>query len=191
MSPTPDPAEPVVEGKPGNEPEDLTGSALRLRIRQQELLAELGGLGSATHELRRPSQSRRAHDGRRLECRILQNLGVHCGRQAFACSRRRRLEQRCGWQRDSPIFGRMVVSGEFGGDWILRRPVGCVLITCGSSSTLVRSLRGQSLWLPKPDILAISASESFCRQNVSVILLRRGGRSGSNPQACAACSIIR
>src|SRR6201985_2429047 len=44
MSPTPDPAEPVVEGKPGNEPEDLTGRALRLRIRQQELLAELGVL---------------------------------------------------------------------------------------------------------------------------------------------------
>ena len=44
MSPTPDTDEPVVEGKPGNEPEDLTGRALRLRIRQQELLAELGVL---------------------------------------------------------------------------------------------------------------------------------------------------
>src|ERR1700680_4910686 len=44
MSPTPDADEPVVEGKPGNEPEDLTGRALRLRIRQQELLAELGVL---------------------------------------------------------------------------------------------------------------------------------------------------
>ena len=44
MSPTPDADEPVVEAKPGNEPEDLTGRALRLRIRQQELLAELGVL---------------------------------------------------------------------------------------------------------------------------------------------------
>jgi two-component sensor histidine kinase len=44
MSPTPDTDEPVVEAKPGNEPEDLTGRALRLRIRQQELLAELGVL---------------------------------------------------------------------------------------------------------------------------------------------------
>src|ERR1700692_1602020 len=44
MSPTPDTDEPVVEGKPGNEPEDLTGRALRLRIRQQELRAELGFL---------------------------------------------------------------------------------------------------------------------------------------------------
>src|SRR5579863_6438845 len=44
MSPTPDAAEPVVEGKPGNEPGDLTGRALQLRIRQQELLAELGVL---------------------------------------------------------------------------------------------------------------------------------------------------
>jgi two-component sensor histidine kinase len=33
-----------VERKPGNAPEDLTGRALRLRIRQQELLAELGVL---------------------------------------------------------------------------------------------------------------------------------------------------
>jgi two-component sensor histidine kinase len=44
MNPKSDPDEPVVEGKPGNEPEDLTGRALRLRIRQQELLAELGVL---------------------------------------------------------------------------------------------------------------------------------------------------
>src|SRR5579859_6892357 len=44
MSPTPDTDEPVVEGKPGDKPEDLTGRALRLRIRQQELLAELGVL---------------------------------------------------------------------------------------------------------------------------------------------------
>jgi two-component sensor histidine kinase len=41
---TPDTDEPVVEDKPGNESEDLTGRALRLRIRQQELLAELGVL---------------------------------------------------------------------------------------------------------------------------------------------------
>jgi two-component sensor histidine kinase len=40
----PDIDEPVVEPKPGNEPGDLTGRALRLRIRQQELLAELGVL---------------------------------------------------------------------------------------------------------------------------------------------------
>jgi len=44
MSPTRDADEPVVEGKPGTGPEDLTGRALRLRIRQQELLAELGVL---------------------------------------------------------------------------------------------------------------------------------------------------
>src|SRR5579863_8050291 len=44
MSPIPDTGESVVEGKPGNEPEDLSGRALRQRIRQQELLAELGVL---------------------------------------------------------------------------------------------------------------------------------------------------
>ena len=42
---TPATGEPVVEEKPGNEPEEgLTSRALRLRIRQQELLAELGVL---------------------------------------------------------------------------------------------------------------------------------------------------
>lgn len=44
-SATPGPGGSVVEGKPGNEPEeDLTSRALRQRIRQQELLAELGVL---------------------------------------------------------------------------------------------------------------------------------------------------
>ena len=43
MSSTAD-GEPLVEGKPVKEPEDLTGRVLRLRIRQQELLAELGVL---------------------------------------------------------------------------------------------------------------------------------------------------
>ncbi len=44
MGQTPDTDKPVVEAKPGNQPEDLTGRALQLRIRQQELLAELGVL---------------------------------------------------------------------------------------------------------------------------------------------------
>src|SRR3984893_16427191 len=40
-----DDVEPIVEPQPQNEPpEDLTGRALRLRIRQQELLAGLGVL---------------------------------------------------------------------------------------------------------------------------------------------------
>ena len=37
-------ADPVVERKPGAETEDLTGRALRMRLRQQQLLAELGVL---------------------------------------------------------------------------------------------------------------------------------------------------
>jgi two-component sensor histidine kinase len=45
MSPPPDDKEPVVErSTSGNQPDDLTGRALRQRIRQQELLAELGVL---------------------------------------------------------------------------------------------------------------------------------------------------
>ena len=44
MSPIAAKDEPVVEGKSSNEREELTGRALRLRIRQQELLAELGVL---------------------------------------------------------------------------------------------------------------------------------------------------
>src|SRR5271165_38454 len=45
MTPSPGDKKPVVESKPSDSPsEDLTGRALRLRIRQQELLAELGVL---------------------------------------------------------------------------------------------------------------------------------------------------
>ncbi len=45
MSQTPDHREPVVElSTSDNQPDDLTGRALRQRIRQQELLAELGVL---------------------------------------------------------------------------------------------------------------------------------------------------
>jgi two-component sensor histidine kinase len=41
---TPDPAKPVVEPAPGGPTDDLTGRALRQRIQQQRLLAELGVL---------------------------------------------------------------------------------------------------------------------------------------------------
>ncbi|HEX3342368.1 MAG TPA: histidine kinase dimerization/phosphoacceptor domain -containing protein [Pseudolabrys sp.] len=44
MSSSSDHKPPVVERSPGEEPDDLTGRALRLRIRQQELLAQLGVL---------------------------------------------------------------------------------------------------------------------------------------------------
>jgi hypothetical protein len=45
MSPASDPANPVVERKSGdNQSADLTERSLRLRIRQQETLAELGVL---------------------------------------------------------------------------------------------------------------------------------------------------
>jgi two-component sensor histidine kinase len=44
MSSSSDQKPPVVERSPGEEPDDLTGRSLRLRIRQQELLAQLGVL---------------------------------------------------------------------------------------------------------------------------------------------------
>ena len=44
MSPSSEPKEPVVEQPGDGQSDDLTGRALRLRIRQQELLAELGVL---------------------------------------------------------------------------------------------------------------------------------------------------
>jgi two-component sensor histidine kinase len=45
MEMSPDPSKPLVESPPGDgEPSDLTGRALHQRIRQQELLAELGVL---------------------------------------------------------------------------------------------------------------------------------------------------
>jgi two-component sensor histidine kinase len=42
MNASSDATGPVVEESPGGQPDDLTGQALRLRIRQQQLLAELG-----------------------------------------------------------------------------------------------------------------------------------------------------
>jgi hypothetical protein len=39
--------------------------------------------------------------------------------------------------------------------------------------------------------LSAASQRTVSCQNVSVILLRRGGRSGSNPQVRAVCSIIR
>ena len=44
MSPSSEPKEPVVEQPGDGQADGLTGRALRLRIRQQELLAELGVL---------------------------------------------------------------------------------------------------------------------------------------------------
>src|ERR1700692_1466756 len=77
MSPTPDTDEPVVEGKPGNQPDDLTGRALRLRIRQQELLAELGVLalqgtnfiGMLNHTARMTAEGLRAE-----YCKVLEYI---------------------------------------------------------------------------------------------------------------------
>jgi sarcosine oxidase len=45
--------------------------------------------------------------------------------------------------------------------------------------------------LPTDLRLSVASQRSVSCQNVSVTLLRRGGRSGSNPQARAVCSIIR
>ena len=62
------PGEPVVERKPDDIEDDLTGRALRLRIRQQELLAELGVLalqgtnflGMLNHTVRMTAEGLRA-----------------------------------------------------------------------------------------------------------------------------------
>src|SRR5665213_2670387 len=81
MSSSTDQNTPVVEQAPGDShPDTLTSRALRLRIRQQELLAELGVLalqgtsfiGMLQH---RPHNSRRARGG------ILQSIGIYTGRE--------------------------------------------------------------------------------------------------------------
>src|SRR6187399_1072011 len=78
MNTSSDQGEPVVEPKPDNDiPEDLTGRALHLRIRQQELLAELGVLalqgtnfiGMLNHTARMTAEGLRAE-----YCKVLEYI---------------------------------------------------------------------------------------------------------------------
>lgn len=78
MNTSSDRGEPVIEPKPDNDaPEDLTGRALRLRIRQQELLAELGVLalqgtnfiGMLNHTARMTAEGLRAE-----YCKVLEYI---------------------------------------------------------------------------------------------------------------------
>jgi hypothetical protein len=66
---TPATGEPVVEEKPGNEAEeDLTSRALRLRIRQQELHAELGVLALQRTSFTEMPRAHGADDRRGTGC---------------------------------------------------------------------------------------------------------------------------
>ena len=69
--------DPVVEGSPERETDDLTGRALRLRIRQQELLAELGVLalqGTSFAEILNHT-ARITAEGLRAEyCKVMEYL---------------------------------------------------------------------------------------------------------------------
>ena len=78
MSASIDPRKPIVEGKPGDsDSDDLTSRALRLRIRQQELLAELGVLalqgtsfmGMLDHTARMTAEGLRAE-----YCKVLEYI---------------------------------------------------------------------------------------------------------------------
>jgi two-component sensor histidine kinase len=78
MSSPSDQGEPLIERKPGNEsPEDLTGQALRLRIRQQELLAELGVLalqGTGFIDLLAHTAQKTAEGLRAEYCKVLEYI---------------------------------------------------------------------------------------------------------------------
>ncbi|TPQ33611.1 histidine kinase [Bradyrhizobium guangdongense] len=102
---TPATGEPVVEEKPGNEPEEgLTSRALRLRIRQQELLAELGVLA-----LQRTSfadmlnhTARMTAEGLRAEfCKIMEYIPAE-----------KRLLVRAGIGWDEGVVGKATVGAD-------------------------------------------------------------------------------
>ena len=78
MNPSPDTDKPIIEASPkGSDQPDLTGRALRLRIRQQEILAELGVLalqGASFAELLNQT-ARLTAEGLEVEfCKVMEYL---------------------------------------------------------------------------------------------------------------------
>ena len=80
MSPSSDDKEPVVEPAPSDDPvDDLTGRALRLRIRQQELLAELGVLalqGTSFIDMLNHTAQMTAEGLRAEYCKVLEYISA-------------------------------------------------------------------------------------------------------------------
>ena len=77
MSPANDSERPVVEAAPGEDKPDLTLRALRLRIRQQEILAELGviALQGASFDKLLEETARLTAEGLRAEfCKVLEHI---------------------------------------------------------------------------------------------------------------------
>jgi GAF domain-containing protein len=78
MSSSPDAGAPLIEQKPGSRnAEELTGRALRLRIRQQELLAELGVLalqGTSFSELLDHTARKTAEGLGAQYCKVLEYI---------------------------------------------------------------------------------------------------------------------
>ena len=104
---TPATGEPFVEGKPGNEPgEGLTSRTLRLRIRQQELLAELGVLalqGTSLTEML-DHTARKVAEGLGAEfCKILEYIPAE-----------KRLLVRAGVGWGDGVVGKATVGADLG-----------------------------------------------------------------------------
>ena len=79
MSPATAQVASVVELKPGDtQPADITERSLRMRIRQQEILAELGSSPSRAPSLSLCLTIPRA-DGRGAGCEVQQSVGIHPG----------------------------------------------------------------------------------------------------------------
>jgi len=77
MCPSSDGSTPVVESKPASDPPDLTLRALRQRIRQQEILAELGviALQGATFDTLLTETARLTAEALRVEfCKVLEHV---------------------------------------------------------------------------------------------------------------------
>ena len=77
MSPANDAGPPVVETAPGEDHPDITLRSLRLRIRQQEILAELGviALQGASFDKLLEETARLTAEGLRAEfCKVLEHI---------------------------------------------------------------------------------------------------------------------
>src|SRR5262245_16431789 len=107
---------PVVEEKPGDDqPDDLTGRALRLRIRQQELLAELGVLalqGTSFIEMLNHAVRVTAEGLRAEYCKVMEYLPAE-----------NRLLVRAGVGWDKGVVGRATIGAD------LASPAGYALRT--------------------------------------------------------------
>jgi two-component sensor histidine kinase len=155
---SPDPQQPVVEPAAGDDqPEDLTGRALRLRLRQQELLAELGVLalqGASFMEMLNHT-ARMAAEGLSAEyCKVMEYIPAE-----------ERLLVRAGVGWDEGVVGHATVGAD------LASPAGYALRT---GKPVISNHLENELRFRTPELLA----EHGVRRAMNVILQGDGSPFG-------------